>query len=169
MNERGFIPVDEFMRTNLPGVYAIGDVIPTPQLAHVASAEAIVAAEHMAGAPTRPIDYRTTPSCTYSTPEVASVGLTEKAAREATGDLRRYSLGEADYRRHLLARSVERTGPPRIDFVRVDNRSSVSDEVAAPLKTVKNRLPSPAARPALSTTPHAIVWTPLASVRVSNW
>jgi dihydrolipoamide dehydrogenase len=87
VNERGFIPVNERMQTNVPGIYAIGDVIPTPQLAHVASAEAIVAAEHMAGAETRAIDYRTVPSCTYSDPEVASVGLTEKAAREAGYDV----------------------------------------------------------------------------------
>ncbi len=87
VNERGFIPVNEWMQTNVPGIYAIGDVIPTPQLAHVASAEAIVAAEHMAGAETRAIDYRTVPSCTYSDPEVASVGLTEKAAREAGYDV----------------------------------------------------------------------------------
>lgn len=87
VNERGFIPVNEYLQTNVTGIYAIGDVIPTPQLAHVASAEAIVAAEHMAGAPTRPINYRTVPSCTYSNPEVASVGLTEAAAREAGYDV----------------------------------------------------------------------------------
>ena len=87
VDERGFIPVSEFMQTNVPGIYAIGDVLSSAQLAHVASAEAIVAAEHMAGAPTRPINYRTTPSCTYSDPEVASVGLTEAAAREAGYDV----------------------------------------------------------------------------------
>jgi len=87
IDERGFFPVDEVYRTNVPGVYAIGDVIDSPQLAHVASAEAIVAAEHMAGAQTRPINYATTPSCTYSDPEVASVGLTEAAAREAGYDV----------------------------------------------------------------------------------
>jgi dihydrolipoamide dehydrogenase len=87
VNERGFIPVNEWMQTNVPTIYAIGDVVPTAQLAHVASAEAILAAEHMAGAPTRPINYRTVPSCTYSDPEVASVGLTEKAAREMGYDV----------------------------------------------------------------------------------
>lgn len=87
INERGFIPVDAMYQTNVPGIYAIGDVIPSPQLAHVASAEAIVAAEHMAGAPTRAINYRTVPSCTYSSPEVASVGLSEAAAREAGYDV----------------------------------------------------------------------------------
>ena len=86
-DERGFIPVDDHLQTNVRGIYAIGDVIPSAQLAHVASAEAIVAAEHMAGAETRPINYLTTPSCTYSDPEVASVGLTEAAAKEAGYDV----------------------------------------------------------------------------------
>ncbi|MEZ5063256.1 MAG: dihydrolipoyl dehydrogenase [bacterium] len=87
IDDRGFVPVDDAYRTNVPGIWAIGDVIPTAQLAHVASAEAIVAAEHMAGAETRPVNYLTTPSCTYSDPEVASVGLSEKAARDAGYDV----------------------------------------------------------------------------------
>lgn len=87
VDDRGFVPVDEYYRTNVEGIFAIGDVIPTAQLAHVASAEAIVAAEFMAGAETRPINYLTTPSCTYSDPEVASVGLSEAAAREAGYDV----------------------------------------------------------------------------------
>jgi dihydrolipoamide dehydrogenase len=80
--EKGYVVVDEFMRTSVPGVYAIGDLVPTPWLAHTASAEGIVAAEHIAGAPTRPLDYDKTPGCTYCHPEVASVGLTEAQARE---------------------------------------------------------------------------------------
>ncbi len=80
--ENGFVAVDEFMRTNLEGVYAIGDLVDTPQLAHTASAEGIVAAEHIAQAPTRPLDYDKTPSCTYCHPEVASVGLSESQAVE---------------------------------------------------------------------------------------
>jgi len=87
VDDKGFIPVDKMMRTNVEGIYAIGDVVPTAQLAHVASAEAIVAAEAMAGAETHPINYLTTPSCTYSDPEVASVGLTEAAAKEAGYDV----------------------------------------------------------------------------------
>jgi dihydrolipoamide dehydrogenase len=87
IDEKGFVPVDKMMRTNVEGIYAIGDVVPTAQLAHVASAEAIVAAEHMAGAETHAINYLTTPSCTYSDPEVASVGLSEKAARDAGYDV----------------------------------------------------------------------------------
>ena len=80
--EKGFIRVDAYMRTNVPGVYAIGDVVPTPQLAHVASAEGVVAVEHMAGKETRPLNYDQVPGCTYCAPEVASIGLTEAKARE---------------------------------------------------------------------------------------
>ena len=80
--ERGFIQVDEMMRTGEPNVYAIGDVLATEMLAHVASAEGIVAAEHIAGKNPPPINYDRIPSATYCYPEVASVGLTEKAAKE---------------------------------------------------------------------------------------
>jgi dihydrolipoamide dehydrogenase len=78
---RGFITVDEHMATNVPGVYAIGDVVPTQQLAHLASHEGIHAIRHIAGEATHPINYSLVPSCTYCSPEVASVGLTELAAR----------------------------------------------------------------------------------------
>lgn len=80
--EKGRIVVDEFYRTNVPGIYAIGDVIPTPALAHVASMEGIICVEKIAGLEPHPLDYSTIPSCTYCQPEVASMGLTEKAARE---------------------------------------------------------------------------------------
>ncbi len=80
--EKGYILVDGMMRTNVSGIYAIGDVVPTPWLAHVASAEGIVAVEHMAGKPTRPLNYDQVPGCTYCVPEVASIGLTEAKARE---------------------------------------------------------------------------------------
>jgi dihydrolipoamide dehydrogenase len=83
-----FIRVDEYMRTSVPNVYAIGDVVKTPQLAHVASAEGILAMDHIAGRHVDPIDYEKIPSCTYSQPEVASVGLTEKTARERGYDVR---------------------------------------------------------------------------------
>jgi dihydrolipoamide dehydrogenase len=82
-----FIRVDEYMRTNVPGVYAIGDVIATPALAHVASREGILAVDHIAGKPVHGIDYLAVPNCTYSHPEVASVGLTERAAREQGNDV----------------------------------------------------------------------------------
>jgi dihydrolipoamide dehydrogenase len=81
--ERSFIKVDKYFRTNVPGVCAIGDVIGPPWLAHVASHEGIVAAEHIAGYSTHPIDYGNVPGCTYCQPQVASVGLTEKKAIEA--------------------------------------------------------------------------------------
>jgi dihydrolipoamide dehydrogenase len=80
--ERGYIKVDDHMRTAEPNVYAIGDVIPTPWLAHVASAEGILAVETIAGKNPRPINYDRVPNCTYCSPEVASIGLTEAKARE---------------------------------------------------------------------------------------
>ncbi len=80
--EKGYIVVDGTMRTNVPGVFAIGDVVPTPWLAHVASAEGVVAVEHMAGREARPLNYDQVPGCTYCAPEVASIGLTEARARE---------------------------------------------------------------------------------------
>jgi dihydrolipoamide dehydrogenase len=85
---RGFIPVDAFGRTRVPHIYAIGDVIDTPQLAHVASAEGILAARHIAGRPAQPINYRNIPGCTYSAPQVASTGLTEKKARELFAEVK---------------------------------------------------------------------------------
>ena len=78
-----YLKVDQYYRTSLPNLYAIGDIVPGPQLAHVASAEGIVAVEHIAGHETRPIDYQKIPSATYCKPEVASVGLTEAQAIEA--------------------------------------------------------------------------------------
>lgn len=84
-DKRGFIVVDEHMRTNVPGVYAVGDVTGRLMLAHVASAMGIVAAEHAAGHETRPIkdaDYAFMPRCTYCKPQVASLGYTEAQAKE---------------------------------------------------------------------------------------
>jgi len=87
LDERGFVEVDEMMRTGEPGVYAVGDLLATQALAHVASHEGIVAVEHAAGASPRPINYERVPSCTYCQPEVASIGLTEQAARERGHDV----------------------------------------------------------------------------------
>jgi dihydrolipoamide dehydrogenase len=78
---RGFIPVDGFMRTSEPSIYAIGDVVPTQGLAHLASREGVLAVEHMTGLPVAPIRYEAVPNAIYCDPEVASVGLTEAAAR----------------------------------------------------------------------------------------
>lgn len=80
--DKGKVLVDEYYRTNVPGVYAIGDIVPGPALAHVASAEGIICVEHIAGAHTEPLDYGNIPGCTYTHPEVASVGLTETQAKE---------------------------------------------------------------------------------------
>lgn len=79
----GLIKVDEFYRTNVPGIYAIGDVVPGPALAHVASAEGITCVEKIAGLNPEPINYNNIPSCTYCNPEIASVGYTEKEAKAA--------------------------------------------------------------------------------------
>jgi dihydrolipoamide dehydrogenase len=86
--DRGFIVVDDKYQTNVPGYYAIGDVLPTQALAHVASAEGITAVEGIAGMPVHQLDYNNIPGCTYCLPEIASVGYTEKAAREAGYDLK---------------------------------------------------------------------------------
>jgi dihydrolipoamide dehydrogenase len=81
--ERGFVKVNEFMQTSVQGIYAIGDVTPSPLLAHVASQEGIVAVEKIAGKHATPIKYNQVPACTYCDPQVASVGLTEAKAKEA--------------------------------------------------------------------------------------
>lgn len=86
--ERGFIQVDEYQQTAERGVYAIGDVIPTPLLAHLASKEGIVAVEHLAGKNPQPINLRLVPNCTYCDPEIGSVGLTEAKAREQGYDVK---------------------------------------------------------------------------------
>lgn len=81
--DKGKIKVNEYYQTNVEGVYAIGDIVHGQALAHVASAEAIVCIENIAGLKPDAIDYKNVPGCTYTTPEVASVGLTQKAATEA--------------------------------------------------------------------------------------
>jgi dihydrolipoamide dehydrogenase len=86
--EKGHLKVNKFYQTNIPNIYAIGDVIGAPWLAHVASKEGMNAVEHMAGNEVIPIDYNTIAGCTYCIPQVASVGLTEKKAREAGYNLK---------------------------------------------------------------------------------
>ncbi len=81
--DRGFIRVDEKYQTNVQGIYAVGDVIGPPLLAHVASAEAVFMVEKLAGHDPTPVDYTNIPGCTYCQPQVASVGMTEKKALEA--------------------------------------------------------------------------------------
>jgi dihydrolipoamide dehydrogenase len=80
---KGKVVVDDFYRTNVEGVYAIGDIVKGPALAHVASHEGITCVEKIAGLPVEPVDYGNIPGCTYTSPEIASVGMTEKAALEA--------------------------------------------------------------------------------------
>ncbi len=81
--EKGKVLVDDFYQTNVKGYYAIGDIVKGPALAHVASAEGIICVENIAGKKPHPLDYNNIPGCTYCQPEIASVGLTEKAAKEA--------------------------------------------------------------------------------------
>lgn len=107
LDGRGFVVVDDLMRTGEDGVYAVGDLVATPQLAHVGFAEAIVAVKHMLGEEPVPVDYAKVPWCIYSHPEVAFAGLTEAAAREEghevvvskhrfTGNSRALIVGEPD-------------------------------------------------------------------------
>lgn len=86
--DKGKIVVDANQQTNVPGVYAIGDCTPNQALAHKATKEGINAAEHLAGKKPEPIDYNNVPGCTYCTPEIASVGYTEKGAKDAGYELK---------------------------------------------------------------------------------
>lgn len=86
--DRDKIMVNDYYQTNIPGYYAIGDVTPGPALAHVASAEGILCVEKIAGLHVEPIDYGNIPGCTYCIPEIASVGLTEKQAKEKGFELK---------------------------------------------------------------------------------
>lgn len=85
--DRGYIQIDPHCRTSVPNVFAVGDIVPTPWLAHVASAEGIVAAETMAGVETFPLNYDQIPGCTYCHPEIGSIGLTEAKAKERGHDV----------------------------------------------------------------------------------
>ncbi len=86
--DRGFVLVDDYYKTNIEGIYAIGDIIPTQALAHVASAEGITCVENIAGLNPETINYDNIPANTYCSPEVASVGLTEEQAKEKYGELK---------------------------------------------------------------------------------
>ncbi|HYQ58391.1 MAG TPA: dihydrolipoyl dehydrogenase, partial [Draconibacterium sp.] len=86
--ENGRVKVDEFYKTNVDGIYAIGDIVAGPALAHVASAEGITCVEKIAGLNPEPVDYGNIPGCTYTSPEVSSVGLTEAKAKEAGFDVK---------------------------------------------------------------------------------
>ena len=86
--EKDKVVVDEYYRTSVPGIYAIGDIVQGPALAHVASAEGIVCVEKIAGLDAEPLNYKNIPACTYTNPEIASCGLTEAAARAAGYDIK---------------------------------------------------------------------------------
>ena len=86
--DKGKVKVDPYYRTNVKGLYAIGDIVGGPALAHVASAEGITCVEKIAGHDPQAVDYGNSPGCTYTNPEVASVGMTEKAAKEAGYELK---------------------------------------------------------------------------------
>jgi len=121
LTERGFVQVDPYMRTTAQNVWAVGDLVEGPQLAHVGFAEGIVAVKRILGEPAVPVDYSRVPWCIYCHPEVAFVGLTEKAAREAGmdvvvmkdpfgGNSRARILGETD---GLVKVVAERAGDGR--------------------------------------------------------
>src|SRR5664279_358872 len=86
--ENGKVVVDDYYQTSVPGIFAIGDIVHGPALAHVASAEGIICVEKIAGLSVEPLDYKNIPGCTYTNPEIASCGLTEAAAREAGYDIK---------------------------------------------------------------------------------
>ena len=86
--ENGKVKVDDYYRTSVPGYYAIGDIVHGPALAHVASHEGITCVENIAGLNTEPVDYGNIPACTYTNPEVASVGMTEQQAKDAGYELK---------------------------------------------------------------------------------
>jgi dihydrolipoamide dehydrogenase len=81
--EKGKVIVDDYYKTSAPGIFAIGDIVHGPALAHVASAEGIICVEKIAGEEPLPLDYKNIPACTYTSPEIASCGLTEEAAKAA--------------------------------------------------------------------------------------
>jgi len=86
--DKGKVLVDDYYQTNVSGVFAIGDIVKGPALAHVASAEGIICVEKIAGHDPEPLDYNNIPGCTYCSPEIASVGYTEKAAKDAGHELK---------------------------------------------------------------------------------
>lgn len=114
LNARGFIETDGYMRTGVDGVYAIGDCCATiPWLAHKASAEGLLAVEHMAGHRVQAIEYEKIPACTYCNPEIASVGLTETKARERGYDVK---VGRFPFSANGKARVI---GQNRFGFVKI--------------------------------------------------
>ncbi len=118
--DRSFIKVDEFYRTNVENIYAIGDIIPTPALAHVASAEGIACVEKIAGLDVKPINYKHIPSGIFTDPEVGSAGLTEKQAKEVGFELK---IGKFTFSALGKATAIgDRNGFVKLIFNKVDNK-----------------------------------------------
>lgn len=112
--DRGFIPVNEWYQTNVKGIYAIGDIIGPPLLAHVASHEAIICIEKIAGLDPHKMDYNNVPGCTYCHPQVASIGMTEEQASEQGYELQ---IGKFPYSASGKARAIgERDGLVKLIF-----------------------------------------------------
>jgi dihydrolipoamide dehydrogenase len=103
---KGFIDVNEYMQSSVPGIYAVGDVAGPPWLAHVATSEGVVAAEHIAGGHPTPLDYDNIPGCTYCQPQVASVGMTERAVKEKGIE---YTIGKFPFMALGKARAISHT------------------------------------------------------------
>lgn len=113
-SEKGFIPVNEWYQTNIPGIHAIGDITGPPLLAHVASHEGIICVEKIAGVSTHPMDYDNVPGCTYCQPQVASIGLTEEKVKEKGLE---YYTGKFPYSASGKARAIgEREGMVKLIF-----------------------------------------------------
>lgn len=112
--EKGFIKVNEWYQTSVPGVYAIGDIVGPPLLAHVASHEGVICVEKIAGVETHPLDYDSIPGCTYCQPQVASIGMTEDKARAEGYEI---EIGKFPYTASGKARAIgERDGVVKLIF-----------------------------------------------------
>ena len=107
VDERGFVKVDELCRTSVEGVWAIGDLVPTPALAHVGFAEAIVAIKDILGEDPVPVEYGRVPLCIYCSPEVASAGMSEQAAKEAGFDVITYKSQYSHNARSMIVNQAE--------------------------------------------------------------
>jgi dihydrolipoamide dehydrogenase len=117
-HERGFITVNEWYETNIKGIYAIGDIIGAPLLAHVASHEGIACVEKIAGLSPHPVDYNSVPGCTYCQPQVASIGFSEEKALEAGYELK---IGRFPYSASGKARAIgARDGMVKLIFDKKD-------------------------------------------------
>ena len=152
--EHGKIAVDAFYRTNVAGIYAIGDIVPGPALAHVASAEGICCVEAICGLDPEPVDYTTIPSCVFTSPEVASVGFTEQRLQERGVA---YKAGRFPFTASGKATAAgERDGFVKLLFAEEDGRLLGAHLVGA---HVTEMLAEPTLARALGATAHRIART----------